>query len=119
MYSRMKKNCGWFSLILTAIIFTASSCKKAFEDKPLQLQTIDFTFDERDPTGEQANWWVTNMYLKIPSGYNRMLGGASWGLSGTPRTNNISLVPLECFTDDAVPSADGNEGWNIIRGGYS
>ncbi|HWV64866.1 RagB/SusD family nutrient uptake outer membrane protein, partial [Chitinophaga sp.] len=30
-----------------------------------------------------------------------------------------SLVPLECFSDDAVPSADGNEAWNIIRGGYS
>lgn len=110
---------GWFSLILTAVILIASSCKKAFENKPLELSTIDYVFDQSDPTGAQANWWVTNMYLKIPTGYNRMLGGASWGLSGTPRTNNLSVVPLECFSDDAVPSADGNEGWNIIRGGYS
>lgn len=119
MYCCMKKHYGWLSLILAALIFTVSSCKKAFEDKPLELSTIDYVFDESDPTGTQASWWVTNMYLKIPSGYNRMLGGASWGLSGTPRTNNISLVPLECFSDDAVPSAEGNEGWNIIRGGYS
>jgi starch-binding outer membrane protein, SusD/RagB family len=117
MYCRMKKNYGWFSLILTAIIFTISSCKKTFEDKPLQLFTIDYIFDENDPTGEQANWWVGNMYGKIPSGYNRMLGGSSLGLSGSQ--TNISLVPLECFSDDAVPSAEGNEAWNIIRGGYS
>jgi starch-binding outer membrane protein, SusD/RagB family len=118
MYCRMKKNYGWLSLILIAIIFTALSCKKAFEDKPLQLLTIDYVFDENDPTGDQAYWWVTNMYLKIPSGYNRMLGNSSWALNNSARTN-ISLVPLECFSDDAVPSAEGNEGWNIIRGGYS
>src|SRR5687767_581606 len=117
MHCRMKKNYGWLSLTITAIVFTVSSCKKAFEDKPLQLLTIDYIFDENDPTGEQANWWVGNMYGKIPSGYNRMLGGASLGLSGSQ--TNISLVPLECFSDDAVPSAEGNEGWNIIRGGYS
>ena len=115
----MKKYYGWISLILSLIIFTASSCKKAFEDKPLELQTLDFTFDASDPTGAQASWWVTNIYLKIPTGYNRMLGGTSWGTNSTPRTSNISLVPLECFSDDAVPSADANDGWNIIRGGFN
>jgi len=114
----MKKHFGWLSLILTAIIFIVSSCKKAFEDKPLELVTIDYIFDKNDPTGNQAYLWVGNIYQKIPTGYNRMLGGSSWGLNNSPRTNT-SLVPLECFSDDAVPSADGNEGWNVIRGGYS
>jgi hypothetical protein len=78
----MKKHYCRLGIILTAILFTVSSCKKAFEDKPLQLFTMDYIFDENDPTGAQASWWVTNMYLKIPSGYNRMLGGSSWGLNG-------------------------------------
>jgi starch-binding outer membrane protein, SusD/RagB family len=114
----MKKHYCRLGIILTAILFTVSSCKKAFEDKPLQLFTMDYIFDENDPTGAQASWWVTNMYLKIPSGYNRMLGGSSWGLNGSVKTN-LSLVPLECFSDDAVPSGEGNDGWSIIRGGYS
>ncbi|MEO6732705.1 MAG: RagB/SusD family nutrient uptake outer membrane protein [Ferruginibacter sp.] len=114
----MKKNYGWLCLTLSAIIFTVSSCKKAFEDKPLEMLTKDYIFDPFDPTGDQASKWITNIYAKIPSGYNRMLGGSSWAISTSTR-NNISLVPLECFSDDAVPSADGNEGWNIIRGGYS
>lgn len=114
----MKKHFGWFSVILTAFIFTISSCKKAFEDKPLELFTIDYIFDENDPTGSQAYWWVGNIYGKIPTGYNRMLGSSSWAFNSSPRTNT-SLVPLECFSDDAVPSGDGNEGWNVIRGGYS
>ncbi len=118
MHCCMKKNYNWTCLVFMAVVFTVSSCKKAFEDKPLELLTIDYIFDENDPTGDQAYKWVTNIYTKIPSGYNRMLGGSSWGLNGGQRSN-ISLVPLECFSDDAVPSADGNEGWNIIRGGYS
>jgi len=114
----MQKHYGWLPVILTAIIFTISSCKKTFEDKPLDLVTIDYIFDQSDPTGDQAYKWITNIYGKIPSGYNRMLGSSSWAINSSPRTNT-SLVPLECFSDDAVPSADGNEGWNVIRGGYS
>lgn len=114
----IKKMYHWQYLLLFAGMLTVYSCKKTFEDKPLELLTIDYIFDENDPTGDQAYKWVTNIYSKIPSGYNRMLGGTSWGLNSNSRSN-ISLVPLECFTDDAVPSADGNEGWNVIRGGYS
>ncbi|WP_073085342.1 RagB/SusD family nutrient uptake outer membrane protein [Chitinophaga jiangningensis] len=114
----MKKNYAWCCLILITCFVAVSSCKKAFEDKPLELLTIDYIFDENDPTGDQAFKWVTNIYSKIPTGYNRMLGGSSWAFNSNPRSN-ISLVPLECFSDDAVPSGDGNDGWNIIRGGYS
>jgi starch-binding outer membrane protein, SusD/RagB family len=115
----MKKHYCWLSLIVTAIIFTISSCKKAFEDKPLDLLTEDFIFDENDPTADNAYKWVTTIYSKIPSGYNRMLGGTSWGLTGSNKSKELSLVPLECFSDDAIPSAVGNDGWSIIRGGYN
>lgn len=114
----MKKNYGAVCLVFMAGMFAVASCKKAFEDKPLELYTIDYIFDETDPTGDQAYKWVNNIYSKIPSGYNRMLGGTSYGLS-TSAKSNLSMVPLECFSDDAVPSGDGNEAWNFIRGGYS
>lgn len=114
----MKKHFCWLGISLTAVIFIMASCKKTFEDKPLELFTIDYIFDESDPTGAQAFWWVGNIYGKIPTGYNRMLGSSSWAFNNSPRTNT-SLVPLECFSDDAVPSGEGNEGWNVIRGGYS
>ena len=61
----MKKHFGRLGVILTAFIFTISSCKKAFEDKPLELFTMDYIFDENDPTGDQAYKWVTNIYAKI------------------------------------------------------
>ncbi|HWV68709.1 hypothetical protein, partial [Chitinophaga sp.] len=63
----MKKNYGWICFVFVAVIFTVSSCKKAFEDKPLELLTIDYIFDESDPTGDQAYKWVTNIYGKIPT----------------------------------------------------
>ena len=118
MHCCMKKNSPWLYFLLPVFFFTVTSCKKAFEDKPLQFLTLDYIFDKNDPTGDQANIWVGNLYQKIPTGYNRMLGGSSWGLSSSQRTN-VGLVPLECFSDDAVPSAVGSDGWNIIRGGYS
>ncbi len=87
-------------LLLVAVLF--SSCKKSFEDKPLELLSNDFIFDQNDPSGDQAGKWLSYIYSRIQTGYSR-----------------LNSVPLECATDDAVPSADGNGMWNVIRGGYS
>lgn len=89
-----------YSLILFALLL--SGCRKMFEDKPLEFLSIDYIFDVNDPSGNQASLWVNNMYNKIPFGYSRLFS-----------------VPLECLTDDAVPSAQGSGMWNFIRGGYS
>ena len=97
----MKKNIYLLvSIILVTV--TASSCKKEFEDKPLELLTIDYIFDANDPTGDQANKWVTYIYSRIQTGYSRYNG-----------------APLETVSDDAVPSSNGSGNWNVIRGGYS
>lgn len=98
----MKKYCLH---ILTLLLLTGSigiSCKKTFEETPLELMTIDYIFDPNDPTGNQASIWVTNIYAKLQTGYSRLY-----------------TVPLECVSDDAVPSANGSGAWNFIRGGYN
>src|SRR5688572_29737053 len=101
MFSSMKRN---IYLLVSIILVTvaASSCKKEFEDKPLELLTIDYIFDVNDPTGDQANRWVTYIYSRIQTGYARYNG-----------------APLETVSDDAVPSSNGSGNWNVIRGGYS
>ncbi|OQP57747.1 hypothetical protein A3860_08965 [Niastella vici] len=96
----MKKHFYLFGIILVTV--AASSCKKTFEDKPLELLTIDYIFDANDPTGDQASKWLTYIYSRIQTGYSR-----------------YNSAPLESISDDAVPSADGNGNWNVIRGGYS
>ncbi len=101
MNCRMIQNIKWViaSLLLTSAVV---SCKKAFEDKPLEQITEDYIWDANDPTGDQASKWLSNIYSKIPTGYSR-----------------LNALPLECISDDAVPSAEGNAAWNVIRGGYS
>ncbi|MBE7171298.1 MAG: RagB/SusD family nutrient uptake outer membrane protein [Williamsia sp.] len=84
------------------ILLTASACKKTFEDKPLELLTIDYIFDANDPSGDQASKWLSYIYSRIQTGYSR-----------------LNSVPLECASDDAVPSLNGSGTWNVIRGGYS
>lgn len=97
----MKKHNNHIVALLLVIV-VAASCKKAFEDRPLELNTVDYIFDANDVTGDMAGKWLSYIYSKIRTGYSRING-----------------VPLATVTDDAVPSADGNATWNVIRGGYS
>jgi hypothetical protein len=92
----------YFLVSIVLVTAAASSCKKTFEDKPLELLTSDYIFDPNDPTGDQASKWVTYIYSRIQTGYSR-----------------YNSAPLESISDDAVPSATGNGNWNVIRGGYS
>jgi hypothetical protein len=101
MNSRMIKYCKPVMLLLLVIV-TASACKKTFEDQPLEQITEDYIWDVNDPTADQASKWLSFVYSRIQTGYAR-----------------LNSVPLECVSDDAVPSADGNASWNVIRGGYS
>src|ERR1044072_5334975 len=90
-------------IIVCILLFVATvSCKKTFEDKPLEMLTIDYIFDVNDPSGDQASKWISYIYSRIQTGYSR-----------------LNSAPLESVSDDAVPSADGNGNWNVIRGGYS
>lgn len=88
-------------MVLLCVII-AAACKKNFEEKPLDFITEDYVWDANDPSGDVAGKWISFIYSRIPTGYARL--------------NN---VPLECASDDAVPSADGSATWNVIRGGYS
>ncbi|MDP4209370.1 MAG: RagB/SusD family nutrient uptake outer membrane protein [Bacteroidota bacterium] len=84
------------------LVTSAVSCKSDFEDQPLDITTVDYTFDKNDATGYYANLYVSYIYSRLPIGYARING-----------------VPLETVSDDAVPSNTANANWNVIRGGYT
>ncbi|MES2775583.1 MAG: RagB/SusD family nutrient uptake outer membrane protein [Bacteroidota bacterium] len=113
----MKKNRKYFMIMLVVLV-SLSACRKDFEDKPLELNTIDYIFDANDPTGDFASKWLNYIYSRIPTGYARILGNNSYVVSTNAQFTN-PFVPLECVSDDAIPSANGNATWGIIRGGYS
>lgn len=92
-----------FNYFIAVLLFlTVISCKKTYEDHPLDIVSEDYIWDQSDPTGTNADNYVAKLYAQLPKGYNRLNG-----------------VPLECASDDAVPSSDGSATWNVIRGGYS
>jgi hypothetical protein len=110
----MKK---YYNYILAGllVVVVASSCKKDFEEKPLDFNTVDYIFDANDPTGDLASKWLSYIYSRIPTGYGRTNGNGGYN----PNLNTYAGVPLECVSDDAVPTANGHATWNVIRGGYS
>ena len=97
----MKKNIINVGILLI-LLTVSSSCERSFEEKPLNLLTEDYIWDETDLSGFHAEIWVSKIYSWIPTGYSRLNG-----------------VPLECASDDAVPSNPTNNTWRIIEGGYN
>lgn len=93
----IKLTCG--CLLLLSV--WAVSCKKSFEDQPLNFVSDQYIWDETDATGNFATNWVVKIYSQLPTGWSRVNG---------------TLV--ECASDDAVPSNPGNATWNMINGGY-
>ena len=96
----MKKIVNYYIVLLPLLILV--SCKKTFEDHPLNFTTEDYIWDETDPTGTYAKNFIVKIYSQLPTGYSRLNG-----------------VPLECASDDAVPSNGTNATWNVINGGYT
>ncbi len=88
--------------VLIGFLMLVSSCKNDFEDEPLNNITEDYVWDKTDVTGSYAERFLAKAYTYLPQGYARING-----------------VPLDCITDDAVPSDSRNTSWNFITGGYN
>lgn len=88
----------WVLLCITVL----SACKNDFEAEPLNNITEDYVWDATDVTGSYAERFLAKAYAYLPQGYDRVNG-----------------VPLDCATDDAVPSDQTNNTWKIITGGYN
>ncbi|MVT08791.1 RagB/SusD family nutrient uptake outer membrane protein [Chitinophaga tropicalis] len=94
----MIKRKAWACLLLLVAVI---SCRKSFEDRPLNFVSEQYIWDETDVTGNFAQQWVHKIYSQLPTGWSRING-----------------LPLECASDDAVPSNPGNATWNMINSGY-
>jgi hypothetical protein len=88
--------------IVVLSLLPVMSCKKNFEDRPLNFVTAEYIWDVNDPTGNNAVNWVYKIYSRLPTGYTRLNGAF-----------------LECTSDDAVPSDRGSGSWNVINSGYN
>ncbi|WP_207531767.1 RagB/SusD family nutrient uptake outer membrane protein [Desertivirga arenae] len=96
----MKKNSIIVCILL--LLLVVSSCERTFEKEPLNLLTEEYIWDATDQSGAFAETWVSKIYSRIPTGYSRING-----------------VPLECASDDAIPTNPLNNTSKIVEGGYN
>ncbi|WP_316788222.1 RagB/SusD family nutrient uptake outer membrane protein [Pedobacter frigoris] len=77
----------YYILIVAALMFTATGCKKMIEDGPLEFIDEDRIFNPADSLGTYSDQYLNNIYSGLPKGFNRI-------------GNNI----LDAGSDDAVPN---------------
>ena len=81
----------WIMLLLTALTLSQYSCRRTLETEPQDRLTDDLVFDQIDKNADNARAFLMSVYQQLPDGYNR-----------------IDNAFLDCATDDAVASRDGN-----------
>jgi hypothetical protein len=72
------------------VSLTAPSCKKYYENVPVEQVTPDYIWDTRDSAGVLANAYLTTIYTYLPLGFNR-----------------INTDFLDAASDDAISSQSG------------
>ncbi|QEC42052.1 RagB/SusD family nutrient uptake outer membrane protein [Pseudobacter ginsenosidimutans] len=72
------------------LLITAASCKKTWEDVPLEQFTEEYVWDVEDSLGVKARGFLGALYKFLPEGYNRL-------------GNDL----LDAGSDDAISSATG------------
>ncbi|MES1249661.1 MAG: RagB/SusD family nutrient uptake outer membrane protein, partial [Chitinophaga rupis] len=78
-------------LFFAALVFlTAPSCKKYYENVPVEQVTPDYIWDTQDSVGTLANAYLTTIYTYLPLGFNR-----------------INTDFLDAASDDAISSQSG------------
>ena len=78
------------ALAACLLLITAASCKKTWEDVPLEQFTEEYVWDVEDSLGVKARGFLAALYKFLPEGYNRL-------------GNDL----LDAGSDDAISSATG------------
>lgn len=92
-------------IILLALCVSSSffSCRKDYEEVPLEQVTIDYVFNKDDSLGTDASKFLTSIYAQLPEGYNRVNGDL-----------------LDAASDDAVSGLTGtSDVQKLATGAYS
>ncbi len=85
-----------------ALLFAAASCRKTYEDEPLDRLTDDYIYDEMDKNATYAKLALDNIYSFLPNGFNRISGAV-----------------LEAGSDDAMSSTPGHATETFTNGRLS
>ena len=78
------------ALAACLLLITAASCKKTWEDVPLEQFTEEYVWDVEDSLGVKARGFLGALYKFLPEGFNRL-------------GNDL----LDAGSDDAISSATG------------
>lgn len=90
-------------LFITTITALTFSCKSDFEAVPIEQQTLEFMFNNKDSAGVNANKFLYDIFTHLPRLYNRVGGDY-----------------LDAGTDDAVSSSTGNSAvQQLATGAYT
>lgn len=85
-----------------AILFASASCRKTYEDEPLDRLTENEIYDDMDKNANYAKLALDNIYSFLPNGYNRISGAV-----------------LEAGSDDAMSSSPGHATETFTNGRLS
>ncbi len=78
------------ALAACLLLITAVSCRKTWEEVPLEQFTEEYVWDVEDSLGVKARGFLGGIYKFMPDGYNRL-------------GNDL----LDAGSDDAISSANG------------
>ena len=104
----MKKNPLIFLSFPLLIAALSLSCNRTLETEPLERVTDEYLWDSQDSLGYYARNFLSNIYLMLPGGANR-IGGLGGG------TGDV----LATASDDAIASQGGSVADQMTVGGYS
>lgn len=89
---------------LFTLAISVSSCKKYYEDVPVEQVTGEYLWDPLDSNGILANGYLSKIYSYLPQNLNRLSGG----------------VDILCsVSDDAIPSTPSSDARTMATGGMT
>jgi len=101
------RNLKW-ALQAAIVAYVSLGCKSDLEDVPIEFQTLDQVFNERDSAGVNANRFLLDCYQSLPENGNRVgddfLDAATDdALSSNPGVSSVQRLATGTYTAAAYP----------------
>ncbi|MGX5688388.1 RagB/SusD family nutrient uptake outer membrane protein [Arcticibacter tournemirensis] len=107
-------------LFLAGLTSLYASCKRDLETVPIEQQTLDVIFDSRDSAGANANRFLYDSYLHLPSIHNRVGGdfldaGADDAISSNTSNTSVFQLATGAYTANGYPDNQWSNFYTGIR----
>lgn len=106
----------WIAVLPVLMI----SCKSTLEDVPIEQQTLNFVFDQNDSAGTNASRFLYDIYISLPSLYDRVGGdfldaSTDDAVSSNPTNTSVQQLALGTYTSDNYPDEQWAKYYAAIR----